>query len=36
MIQAMSVLESNLGVKLVNKGDGVQQLQYAFTGCRMF
>lgn len=32
MIQAMSVLESNLGVKLVNKGDGVQQLQYAFTG----
>lgn len=32
MIQAMSILESNLGVKLVNKGDGVQQLQYAFTG----
>lgn len=32
MIQAMSVLESNLGVKLVNKGDGVQQLQYAFSG----
>lgn len=32
MIQAMSILESNLGVKLVNKGDGVQQLQYAFSG----
>ena len=32
MIQAMSILESNLGVKLVNKGDGVQQLQYAFNG----
>lgn len=32
MIQAMSILESNLGVKLVNKGDGVLQLQYAFSG----
>lgn len=32
MIQAMSVLESNLGVKLINKGDGVQQLQYGFGG----
>lgn len=32
MIQAMSILESNLGVKLVNKGDAVQQLQYAFNG----
>ena len=32
MIEAMSVLESNLGVKLVNKGDGVQQLQYSFGG----
>ena len=32
MIEAMSILESNLGVKLVNKGDGVQQLQYAFSG----
>ena len=32
MIQAMSILESNLGVKLVNKGDGVQQLQYGFGG----
>ena len=32
MIQAMSILESNLGVKLVNKGDSVQQLQYSFGG----
>jgi phage-related protein (TIGR01555 family) len=32
MIQAMSILESNLGVKLVNKGDSVQQLQYGFGG----
>lgn len=32
MIQAMSILESNLGVKLVNKGDSVQQLQYGFSG----
>lgn len=32
MIQAMSILESNLGVKLVNKGDSVQQLQYGFNG----
>lgn len=32
MIQAMYILESNLGVKLVNKGDGVQQLQYGFGG----
>lgn len=31
-IQAMSVLESNLGVKLINKGDSVQQLQYGFGG----
>lgn len=31
-IQAMSILESNLGVKLVNKGDSVQQLQYGFSG----
>lgn len=32
MIQAQSVLESNLGVKMVNKGDEVHQLQYSFTG----
>lgn len=32
MIQAMGILESNLGVKLVNKGDSVQQLQYGFSG----
>lgn len=32
MIQAMTILESNLGVKLVNKGDSVQQLQYGFSG----
>ena len=32
MIEAMSVLESNLGVRMVNKGDSVQQLQYSFSG----
>lgn len=32
MIEAMSILESNLGVKLINKGDSVQQLQYGFAG----
>lgn len=32
MIEAMSILESNLGVRLVNKGDAVQQLQYSFGG----
>ena len=32
MIEAMSILESNLGVKLINKGDSVQQLQYGFGG----
>jgi hypothetical protein len=32
MLQAQSVAESNLGVRLINKGDTVHQLQYAFTG----
>ena len=32
MIQSQSVLESNLGVKMVNKGDNVKQLQYSFAG----
>ena len=32
MIQAQSALESNLGVKMVNKGDSVSQLQYTFAG----
>lgn len=32
MIEAMSIMESNLGVRLVNKGDSVQQLQYSFSG----
>ena len=32
LIQAQSVLESNLGVKMVNKGDNVKQLQYSFSG----
>lgn len=32
MLQAMSILESNLGVRLVNKGDDIQQLQYSFSG----
>lgn len=32
LIQAQSVLESNLGVKMVNKGDNVKQLQYSFAG----
>jgi phage-related protein (TIGR01555 family) len=31
-LQAQSVLESNLGVKLINKGDNLRQLQYTFTG----
>ena len=32
MIEAMSIMESNLGVRLVNKGDNVQQLQFSFGG----
>lgn len=31
-IEAMSILESNMGIRLVNKGDEVQQLQYGFSG----
>lgn len=31
-IEAMSILESNMGIRLVNKGDEVQQLQYGFGG----
>lgn len=31
-IEAMSILESNLGIRLINKGDEVQQLQYGFSG----
>ena len=31
-IEAMSILESNMGIRLINKGDEVQQLQYGFSG----
>lgn len=31
-IEAMSILESNMGIRLINKGDEVQQLQYGFGG----
>lgn len=32
MIQSQAILESNLGIRLVNKGDSVQQLQFSFGG----
>lgn len=32
LMQAQSVLESNMGVKLVNKGDNTRNQQYSFTG----
>ena len=32
MIQAQSVAESNLGTRLINKGDAFHQFQYAFSG----
>jgi phage-related protein (TIGR01555 family) len=32
MIQAQSILESNLGIRLINKGDTINQLQYSFSG----
>lgn len=32
MLQAMNMMESNLGFRLINKGDSVQQLQANFSG----
>lgn len=32
MIQAQAILESNLGIRLINKGDTINQLQYGFSG----
>lgn len=32
MLESMNILESNLGIRLINKGDSVQQLQYGFSG----
>jgi phage-related protein (TIGR01555 family) len=32
VLQAQSALESNLGTRLINKGDRVHQLQYSFAG----
>lgn len=32
MLQAINTLENSLGIRLVNKGDDIQQLQYSFAG----
>ena len=32
MVQAQSILESNLGIRIVNKGDKIERQQYSFTG----
>lgn len=32
MMQAQNILDSNFGMKLVNKGDGVHNTQYTFSG----
>lgn len=32
MLESMSILESNLGIRLINKGDSIQQLQANFSG----
>ena len=32
MLQAINTLENSLGIRLVNKGDDIQQLQYSFSG----
>lgn len=34
VMQAQSVIQSNLGVRILNKGDKFNQFQYAFTGLR--
>lgn len=34
LIQAQSVVQSNLGTRIINKGDKFNQYQYAFTGLR--
>lgn len=31
-LQAQSILESNMGTRVINKGDSIQNLQYTFTG----
>lgn len=32
MLSAINALENSLGIRLVNKGDDIQQLQYSFSG----
>lgn len=32
MLSAINALESSMGIRLVNKGDDIQQLQYSFSG----
>lgn len=32
MLSAINTLENSLGIRLVNKGDDIQQLQYSFSG----
>lgn len=32
MLSAINVMENSLGIRLVNKGDDIQQLQYSFSG----
>ena len=32
MLSAINVLENSMGIRLVNKGDDIQQLQYSFSG----
>ena len=32
MLSAISTIENSLGVRLVNEGDNIQQLQYSFSG----
>lgn len=34
LVQAQSVVQSNFGTRIVNKGDSFNQYQYAFTGLR--
>lgn len=34
LVQAQSVLQSNFGTRVINKGDKFNQYQYAFTGLR--
>lgn len=32
MLSAINTMENSMGIRLVNKGDDIQQLQYSFTG----